>query len=261
MIWKTVTEDTSIPDWLKENLRSNCYYCGQPMLAGHNEFGRITGLRCSDMSCPSMIASRVEFVFELLGIKGYGFAKAYELVRMKKWKSPVQYLQILDKKPIMPLGVYLRCNCIQGIDGEWETLALQGDCYTLDEMFATYPDNKFLQDNKDMLISNLEYVELLQRTRPKVRSAVNITIMITGTPIGYPTKSAFVNACNEFCEGEFRIIHQETKRQTGVDFLIQEPGSTTRGKVEAAKKGNIPIVTSATFMQYLALLMEEVRKT
>ena len=258
MQWFTITEDASIPDWLKEHLPTTCKYCGQPMLSGHNEYGRITGLRCADMDCPSMIASRLVFVYEVLGLKGTGFAKAYELVKIKKWKHPIEYLQLLEKKPKMKLGTFLRCNCIQGIDGEWVTLAEKADCYTLDEMFDAYPDNEYLLNNKEMLYRNVEYVELAEREHKRVKSVIPITIMITGTPNGFATKEHFINACNDYCKGEYKIIHQATKKASGVQFLIREPGSTTRGKVEVALKAKIPIITSEEFLKVLSILMKEV---
>ena len=134
MIWYSVVEDPSIPDWLKQGLQSNCTYCGKPMLSGHNDFGRITGLRCSDMNCPSMIASRVVFIFELIGVKGYGFAKAFSMVKQYQWKQAIECLQVLEEPPTVSLGTYLRCNCIQGIDGEWESMVEKSDSYTLDEL-------------------------------------------------------------------------------------------------------------------------------
>lgn len=258
MQWFSITEDEAIPSWLKEHLPTTCKYCGQPMLAGHNEYGRITGLRCADMDCPSMIASRLVFIYEILEIKGTGFARAYELVKLKKWKHPIEYLQLLDKKPTMSIGTFLRCNCIQGIDGEWATMADKADCYTLDEMFAAYPTNEYLLENKEMLYRNLQYVNLTQRRHKKAKGVVPITIMITGTPIGFNNKAHFIAYCNEYCKGEYRIIHQETKKQSGVHFLIREPGSVTRGKLETALKANIPVITSEEFLTVLSILMKEV---
>ena len=81
--------------------------------------------------------------------------------------------------------------------------------------------------------------------------------MITGTPSGFSSKENFIDTINHICRGRIVIIHQKTKRQSGVDFLIREKGSTTRGKVEAAIKGGIPIVTSEEF---ITLLTEYLKK-
>lgn len=258
MNWSVLSEDLNIPEWLRCSLPDKCKYCGKKMLAGRNEYGRYTGLKCEDDACISKIASQVEFIYDLLDIKGYGFANCLKLVREHGWSNPIQCLTVLKEKPRLPVGIFLRCCCIQGIDGEWVTLADKADAYTLEEMFDAYPDNEYLNDNKELLFKNLQYVDLTQRTVEKKKNVVSIVIMITGTPIGYPTKQAFIQACNNYCKGEYKIIHQETKRQSGVNFLIREEGSTTRGKVEAAIKGGIPILTSKEFIQVLSVLMKEV---
>ena len=258
MNWYKLTEDESVPSWLQESLPSKCKYCGKPMLSGHNDFGRITGLRCEDMNCPSMIASRIVFILELLQLKGIGFAKALSLVNTYKFSHPIECLKVLDMKPVVDLGTFLRCSCIQGIDGEWVTLAETSDSYTLDELYSAYPDNPLLLEHKDMLYNNLQYVTLKERTVKKAKSVTPIVIMITGTPIGFATKDSFVDACNSFCQGEFKIIHQKTAKQSGVHFLIKEPGTNTRVKVETAKKAGITILTSEQFMQVLDVLMKEV---
>lgn len=260
MNWYNLTEDTSVPEWLRNNLPSKCKYCGKPMLTGHNDYGRITGLRCSDMDCPSMIASRIDFILEMLQVKGIGFAKALSAVNEHKFTQAIQCLGVLTKIPTVSLSTYLRCNCIQGIDGEWINLVERSDSYTLDELYAAYPDNEYLIKYKDMLYDNLKYVKLQERTVEKAKSVVPITIMITGTPIGFATKDSFVASCNNFCKGEFKIIHQKTAKQKGVNFLIKEPGTNTRVKVETAKKAGITILTSEQFMQVLQLLMKEVGK-
>ena len=85
-----------------------------------------------------------------------------------------------------------------------------------------------------------------------------LNIMITGTPIGYSSKQEFIATLNAVCRGIIVINHQVTKRQSGVHFLIREPGSTTRGKVDAARKGGIPIVTSEEFINYLTAQMQAI---
>ena len=260
MNWSILSEDLNIPEWLRGNLPATCKYCGGKMMVGRNENARATGLKCENDECPSKIAAQVEFIFDLLDVKGYGFANALKLVQSYKFTNPMECLTLLEKKPVLPLGVFLRCCCIQGIDGEWITLADKADAYTLEEMFQAYPDNEFLRDNEYLIYSNLQYADLTERKIEKKQNVVPIVIMITGTPTGFANKQAFVDACNAFCKGEYRIIHQETKKQSGVNFLIREKGSTTRGKVEAALKGGIPILTSEEFKQVLSYLMQEVTK-
>lgn len=260
MIWSILSEDAKIPDWLKSNLPATCHYCGKPLMAGRNEYSRLTGLKCEDDYCPSKIASQLEFMFDLLGMKGYGFATCLQFVKKHNFKHPLEYVQVFENKPTVSLGDFLRCCCIQGIDGEWVTMAEHSNSYTIDELLQAYPHHEVLNNNLEHIRYCLQFVNLKERTIPKKKGTVPIVIMITGTPIGYPTKEAFIDACNELLDGEFRVIHQKTKRQSGVNFLIREKGSTTRGKVEAALKGGISILTSAEFIQLLHMLKEDCKK-
>lgn len=260
MYWSILSEDVSIPDWLKAEMPHTCSYCGKQLLSGRNENGRLTGLKCEDDYCPSKIASQLEFMLDLLGMKGYGFATCLQLVKQHKYKHPLEYVQVFENKPTVSLGDFLRCCCIQGIDGEWVTMAEKSNSYTLEELIQAYPHHEVLNENIEYIKYCIQFVKLKERKIPKKRSTVPIVIMITGTPIGYPTKEAFIAACNELLDGEFHVIHQKTKKQSGVNFLIREEGYTTRGKVEAAIKGGIPIVTSAEFVQLLQMLKEDSRR-
>lgn len=260
MFWSTLSEEQKIPDWLRNGLPSTCQYCGKPLLAGRNEYGRFTGLKCEDDYCPSKIASQLEFVLDLLGVKGYGFANCLSLVKKYGWKYPLEYVQAFDNRPTVTLGTFLRCCCIQGIDGEWNSMTEMSNAYTLEELVENYPKHELLISNMELFRYLLQFVILKERDIPKKKSNIPIVIMITGTPIGFPTKTAFIDHCNKFLEGEFHVVHQETKRQTGVDFLIREQGSTTRGKVEAAIKGGITILTSAQFLAFLDQLKKGVRQ-
>jgi len=249
MRWIRLSE-SGIPDRLLSELPLKCAYCGSDMYVGFNDFGRCTSLKCADDNCVAMIGARIVFIAELLNIEQLGKATALSYARNNKYKYPIEVLGTLGIKPKVSLGTYLRLNCIPGIDQKWETMAEEKNCYTLEEMLNAYPDCAELKDNISMLYENLKFVELKQREFAKEPAAV-LTIMITGTPIGYPTKEAFVDACNKACCGYIRIIHQKTVRQSGVHCLIREPGSTTRTKVEAAKKAGIPILTSEQFVQCL----------
>ncbi len=206
-----------------------------------------------------MIAARADNMRNLIGLKGIGFAKCLSDVQCNNITKPIDLLRIWRCRPVVTLGTFLRMQCWEGVDSEWETITQKDDYYTLDELFEGYHGKyrQLLDDNKEDLYRTVELVQLKERENESVGNVVVMTIMITGTPNGFATKDAFVEECNKACKGRIKTIHQKTKRQTGVDCLIKEPGTTTRGKVEAAQKGGIPILTS---LEYIYLLSQILKK-
>ena len=258
-MWVKQEEDTRLPDWLSPHLKSKCRYCGSPMENYYNPDGRCTNRRCTNKNCAGMIAARADNMRQLINLKGLGFAKCLSDIQCNGITMPIELLRVWGIKPEVTLGTFLRMQCWEGVDSELDTITKQEDYYTLDELFERYQGKyrQLFEENKDELYRTVEYVTLKQRTTDTIKNAIKMVIMITGTPNGFSTKEEFVEACNEACGGKVITIHQKTKRQSGVDCLIKEPGTTTRGKVEAAQKGGIPIITS---LEYIYLLQELMKK-
>ena len=258
-MWVKQVEDTNLPDWLAQHLKSTCRYCGSPMENYYNIDGRCTNRRCSNPYCAGMLAARADNMRQLINLKGLGFAKCLNDIQCHNIKKPIELLAVWGYKPEVTLGTFLRMQCWEGVDSELEVITQQNDYYTLDELFEGYQGKyrQLFEDNKEELYKAADYVTLKKRVNESSKNAVKMTIMITGTPNGFSTKEEFVESCNEACGGRIITIHQKTKRQTGVDCLIKEPGTTTRGKVEAAQKGGIPIITS---LEYIYLLSEILKK-
>jgi hypothetical protein len=247
--------------WLKSNLSEKCIYCGSPMLNYYNDDYRCTNRKCSNPNCYGFVAAKADFARKLLGIKGIGFAGCLNDAEVIQATSPFQLFKVWGIKPVVTIDQFLRIHCFEGVDSEWERIVKQLNIYTLDELFERY-DGKWKQvllDNKEQIYANAEYVSFVKKPE-KVSSTgpeKTFNIMITGTPNGFATKDDFINTLNVACQGRIVILHQKTKRQSGVDFLIREPGSTTRGKVDAAMRGGIPIVTSQEFIDYLVEVMNK----
>lgn len=260
-MWVKQVEDTRLPDWLAPHLKGTCRYCGSDMENYYNIDGRCTNRRCSNPDCPGMIAARADNMRQLINLKGLGFAKCLSDIQCNNIRNPIELLRVWRCRPVVTLGTFLRMQCWEGVDSELETITQQEDYYTLDELFEHYQGKyrQLFEEHKDELYRNVELVELKQRLAGTTanKDAIKMVIMITGTPNGYSTKEEFVDACNEACGGRIITIHQKTKRQSGVDCLIKEPGTATRGKVEAAQKGGIPIITS---LEYIYLLSQILKK-
>lgn len=253
-MWVLHDEDDKMPEWLSSNIASKCKYCGADMENYYNSDRRCTNRRCTNKLCPAMIAARADFMRNLLGIKNVGFATCLSLVKSRNITNPVELLDIWGIKPTISLGTYLRIHCFEGVDSELEKITQTLNVFTLDDLYEKY-DGKWknlLDINKELLYNDLKYVNLEKPLNTFQGDSLVITIMITGTPNGFDSKEHFINDLNRALGGKIIIIHQKTKRQSGVDFLIREKGSTTRGKVEAAKKGGIPIVTSEEFLYLVA---------
>lgn len=253
-------EDKGMKDWLKASIISKCTACGAPMMNYYNDELRCTNRRCSNEDCCGMKAARADFMCKVLNIRDIGYATCLQWTRNMEGQSHVQILQYFSKQT-MPLYTYLRIHCFEGIDSAWENICKTLNVYSLDELFDTYVGDyrPLLDENIDLLYDNLQYVDLTERPETHVNAPVRYyNIMVTGTPIGFASKEDFFEQCNNAMMGKIILLHQKTKRQTDVDYLIREPGSTTRGKVEAAIKGGIPIVTSQELIQILIKELEEI---
>lgn len=262
MGWIKHVDDVALPEYLKKNLPADCTLCGSPMENYYNDDNnRCTFRRCSNPECVGMKASKGAFMFKLLGVKGIGYATCRDWINSSSMKSHVQLLSKMNGKATVSLDTYLRIHCFEGVDSEWEKIVKGMQIYTLDELYENYNGKwrDLLEDNKELLYNNLQYINLTSRpvdyniTGPKKI----YTIMITGTPNGYDSKEHFIDSLNSILKGQIVIIHQKTKKQSGVDFLIREPGSTTRGKLDAAIRGGIPIVTSNEFV---GILVDDINK-
>lgn len=259
--WVVQAEDDVMPDWLNDSLSKTCKHCGSPMMNYYNDVGRCTNRKCSNESCCGFVAARADFVRKLLNLDGLGFKTCLRDVKSCGARNPFELLDYWHCKPVVSLGMFLRMHCFEGVDNEWDTIATTLGVYTLDELYSSY-DGKWkslLLEHKDEVYGNLKYVQLSGRPENLVKSGPRLVlnIMITGTPIGFASKDDFIRTLNSICRGIIVINHQVTKRQSGVDCLIREPGSVTRGKVDAAIKGNIPILTSEQFIGFLTERMKE----
>lgn len=261
-MWVRHDEDIRLPDWLKNALPSTCKYCGSPMENYYNNDFQCTNRRCSNSKCIGFMAAKADTMRSLLGIKGIAFATCLNDIRASGVTSHMQLLPYWNCKPKVTVDVFMKMHCFPGVDNEWERIVQRNRIGTVEQLYENCGEKlrAIMDEHMDEIKQNLSYVELVN---PYVERAFKqpkhiITIMITGTPNGFASKDDFINTINAaLVSGNIVVVHQKTKRQTGVDFLIREPGSTTRGKVEAALRGGIPIVTSAEFIQYLVALTQD----
>lgn len=258
-MWVKYSDDVSTPKQILVHLSKNCMFCNSEMEHYFNDDFRCTNRRCSNPNCKSYVAAKMDVMLKILGIKGIGFKTAIKIIDENGYTRHWQLLQYLDLMPEIELFTFMRIVNIDGIDSGWEKELVTNHIFTLEDLATKYTGKykEIVDAHKDDILDAAKYFliktpEFVDKTSDKT---VYLNIMITGVPNGFQSKEAFIDYCNKACGGYIVITHQKTKRQSGVHYLIREPGSTTRGKVEAAEKGGIPIVTSKQFFASLAAIL------
>lgn len=257
-MWVSYDNDTYIVPAVKMALDRTCRYCGSVMEHYYNDDFRCTNRRCSNPECVSYVAARANVMVEILEIKGYGFKTLLSMAKsnhiLKHWHL---IPMIINEKPSVSLVNFLRILNFDSVDSAWEKELVTYDINDVESLLTKYNGRfeKLIKDH-EADIRNAEEYFCIQKPETARNDAVEnrevINIMITGVPNGYSSKDAFISYLNQRFGKYFIFTHQKTKRQSGVFCLIREPGSTTRGKVEAAMKGGIPICTSQEIINAFA---------
>ena len=69
------------------------------------------------------------------------------------------------------------------------------------------------------------------------------------------------NAAFEFCEAEYFLAYKDNKKTVRDTYcLVKEPNTVDHEKTVIAINNNIPIMTSAKFVQLLQMMKEELMK-
>ncbi len=251
-------------DWLKGYISDKCPYCGSDMQEQVNDDGKITNRYCSNIkTCPGHNAAKVVDMMKILKIDNIGFKTALDVINMNHLNSHIEYLNYIPvEKLTMDLKTALRLLCINGVDKQFVTECEKNGIATLDDLKKLPPKLlRLVQLHQDEFLYMLTRIKLKEPEVPVNKDAHIVVIMITGPVNGYKNKEEFVDAMNLRFQKHLRFIHQETKRKTGVDFLIKEPSTNTRGKLEAALSAGIPVVTSQQFIELMEELCKQLEST
>lgn len=238
-----------LPEWLVPHFIKPCEFCGEIYKVGLSPDGnRITKHYCPNEQCPGTIAQKIVFMANVLGVTGIGFATALNIVKVNDLKHHLEILKLWNIQSEISLYTFMRLCCINGIDTGWkETLA---NVKTLEEVLEL---NVIPEQEKEFIRVNSQYVTI--KTEDNIFKYDPVwtgLVMITGDIPGFMNKRAeFITSLNIMFEGYVRISYSESKRKTGVSYLIKEPNSAITGKVALAKKSGIDIVTSKEFMTIL----------
>lgn len=238
-----------LPEWLKPHFIKPCEFCGTTYMIGLSPDGnRITKHYCPNIQCPGTIAQKIVFMADILGVSGIGFATALNIVNVNDLKHHLEILKLWNIQSEISLYTFMRLCCVNGIDTGWkETVA---NVKTLDAVLEL---NIVPEKEKSFIRENSQYVKIkVEDDIFRYDPVWTGLVMITGDIQGFMNKrEEFITSLNIMFEGYVRISYSNSKRKTGVSYLIKEPNSAVTGKVAVAKQYGIPIVTSKEFMTIL----------
>ena len=262
-VWIKQSEDTNLPKWLNNNLRSTCIHCGSEKEDFYNDMGKITARRCSNISCPGMMAEKIVAMCDILKVKGVGPATALKLISSNKLTSHFQAIpHLFQSKPKISLYEYMRLCFIKGIDTSWANVV--GDCISVAEVFKTYKGKyrSFLEDNRELIESGVQYFDFPSGKEEKLPALVSGTVMMTGTfkPIRgkvFDKREDFIYSLNGGSKGLIQISIASAPKKTGVMALICEEDAKPSRKIACAKENGIPIMTPTQFLEYISKRLEE----
>ncbi len=259
-MWVKHSQDSMMAPWLRESLNTYCEVCGAELENFYNVDGQCTSRRCSNPNCIAMLANRMDFVRDLVGIEGVGYAKAVQLIKAYHWTRPIQILSILSTKPIVSLGTYLRMQCFEGVDSELDSICQREGYSTLDDVFNHYTGKwaELLKQNEQQLREDLSYVQLKEPPKNKAIVKKPLVIMITGAVSGFSSKESFIEALRQEFGDCFNIVYQKTSRKTGVSVLVADAQQVATKKVADAKAGGIPIMTSVQLITNLVIAQKSI---
>lgn len=257
MGWIKQSSDKRMPDWLKENLKAECAYCGSEKENFYNDRGECTNRRCPNPECPGTVAQRIADMCEFLGIKGIKEGRGMQLVKDYGLKNHYQALpHILREKPRLYLSGFMRISFIRGIDTAWDQLCASAT--TLDELYTNVgvEVRRVLDGCMDKLRDGIQYVEIIPRVAYEFKPVVQGNVMITGVIPGFENRDDFVHALNQVGRGLIRL-RVVGKRKTDVLCLVKEKDTPVSGKVECALENGIPIKTSEEFKDWVMARIRE----
>lgn len=247
------SEDTVMPNWLKESLDMNCTHCGSEMEHRYNSKNRCTGRRCSNPLCKGMQAMRLNEVTSRLNVAGVGPATCKTYLDNKTSFTEVLG-KVIDKSSVKPIN-YTRAfelAMIEGCDEVWSKVVdnTQPD---LDSVIS-----KMDSKSKAIALANIEDVKrVVDFFGVRVQSSMEhepvlyINIMMTGDFPGGLSKKMLVTAIMYKFKGLVNI-NLCGLRKTGINYLVKGSVTTVTGKIKQAEASSVPILSLNAFVEEIA---------
>lgn len=249
---------TVIPDWLKDNLDTQCSYCGSDIEIGFSpNDNSITRHFCTNPECPGTVAAKMAFMWTTLGVEGIKEGNSMRLIKEHKLPKHYQYIpKVLDKKPDVDPVTFLRINCIKGIDTSWSSYI--GDAKSIPEILNNPAlQFKISQKDKDDIIDAMQYFNIVWPRELTHKAVLRLNIMMTGDIMGLPNREMLVHALNSKYDGLLDLRYSKSLRKTGIDYLVREDNATVTNKIRTAIEYGIPQITPKDFICLVDKLIQE----
>lgn len=240
------SDNTNIPDWLKDNIMLKCPYDGIPLIDNDN----LTVSLCPNPYCPGHMSHKMDYVAKRLGVSNFGPAAALDFILHTK---PTNHLAIIPYLfPHEPPELYLweigELCLISNYRTKWQHIA--GKYNSMQTFLDSSDCPADLREYRDFLIYSEGYFRV-----KKAITGRDIRVMLSGSFNGYSNRSDFVAYVNSLYGDYYRII-DIGKRKLECDYLIKEAHTSDHSKTQIAKEYDIPIVTPSEFLNMVRKAVE-----
>lgn len=240
---------TDLPDWVRDNIKTECQYCGS-LILDNSDTGVTTARMCANKQCPGHMMHRMSFVGDFFSVKNFGPKTALSYIHAHKCTNHLEILKewFKDGKPFVTLAEVAVLACIEGY-GETQAAKELNPYSSFAAYFADfYRANPLLRANMDYLIECEQYFNI----KPAL-SEKQMFVMATGSFKGYPNRDMFFSEIND-AFGKYINVIQTGKRKTGISYLIKEKDAVDHSKSALAAECGIPVVTPAQFLSIMETL-------
>lgn len=262
---------------------NKCFYCGSELIIEN-----MTLLLCPNEECPVTVARKIENMFKVLGIEGFGISlcmdlvlennlkKCYEVFDLQWYNMPSRYTdeqkkklynEIMSKKE-QPyyLHTILKAIGLPGIsdsiiklvtpgmsfDSLMEKIRTQGQGY-IGRCLGISIGSKTEQVCNTFIEYESYIREALKRFNIKNDEDIGndtyiIEIAITGGVNGFGSKDEFVEYVNGLLKDSNIYVVRSNSVTKKTKLLISEDMASTSKKMQNARKYGIPILTSKQFL-------------
>lgn len=248
MKWRC--NNTSIPDWLRDNIMLRCPYDNYPLVDNES----LTMSVCPNPLCPGHMSHKMDYVAKRLGASNFGPAAALDFIIHNHPQSHLAIVPYLspNEKPELYLWEIGELCLIPNYRSKWQHLAGK---YNSMSAFLDSPDcPSDLKEYRDFLIYNEKYFRV-----KKAITGRDIHVMLSGSFNGYSNRSDFVAFVNSLYGDYYRVI-DIGKRKLDCDYLIKEQYTSDHSKTQIAKEYGIPIVTPSEFLDMVRKAVEYKRE-
>lgn len=274
----TAIEKGYLTSEMQELILHECPYCGTELEVDES----LIHYYCTNELCSRLLANRLEKMFKVLKVDGFGPQVCMDIVESNELK----YLhQIFEIDPFMLTTIYSEDRNLELYDNLFnareqtlstivKSMGLPSIQTSADKIFSGYSDlrefyNDFVDDPEDFiayklamskgimtekiantLMENFEQIiNFVKYFIIKKVADESLEIAITGSVNGYKSKEGFIDYLNSMF-GDKVAVSMKSSVTRDTSFLLSESPSNS-SKFKKAQDYGIPIVTSEELIKRL----------